>query len=228
MFSFCQVLTVKPEPGSPLEETSLKLSLQPLRLNIDQDTLFFIIDFVNSLMPTAEVAAGAAAADSCSPRGAAAAAAAASRSRSGSDGAARAPSHAEMPEVYEDARSSPPREAQQRLRGLSPPEQEDSFRSKSSTPAPSSSGGGGNHNNSLPDTVYIKSFLFAPAVPIRIDYVGKYVDLTQGALTGLLAGLAQLNCSEITLKQLELRQAGLEKKPTQKKKNTKNGVFWVF
>jgi autophagy-related protein 2 len=117
-------------------------------------------------------------------------------------------------EVYEDARSSPPREVRS-----SPPEQEDSFRSKSSTPAPSSSGGGGgNNNNSLPETIYIKSFLFAPAVPIRIDYVGKYVDLTQGALTGLLAGLAQLNCSEITLKQLELRQAGLAiKKPTPKK-----------
>merc|ERR1719427_1667457 len=76
--------------------------------------------------------------------------------------------------------------------------------SKSSTPSPTAS----NSKN-----LYFKSFIFSPAVPIRIDYVGKYVDLTQGALTGLLAGLAQLNCSELTLRQLELKQGilGLDK-----------------
>ena len=43
--------------------------------------------------------------------------------------------------------------------------------------------------------------------------MGKYVDFTQGAVTGILAGLAQLNCSELTLKQLEFKQGvlGLDK-----------------
>ena len=212
-----KVLTMRPDPAtSPIEETSIKVSLQPLRINIDQDTLFFIIDFVNSLMPSEETAAGSAtAAESCSPRPAAQTAAPASsprdRSHSGSSssgGCAAARTSGmqairiEVPEgseVFEDARGSPPRPdatTQQQLTTNEP-------RSKSSTPAPGVGGGGGSN---FPETVFIKSFLFAPAVPIRIDYVGKYVDLTQGALTGLLAGLAQLNCSEITLKQLELRQ----------------------
>ena len=39
-------------------------------------------------------------------------------------------------------------------------------------------------------------------VPIRIDYSAKYVDLTQGAVAGLLAGLTSLNCSELTLKKI--------------------------
>ena len=74
-------------------------------------------------------------------------------------------------------------------------------RSKSSTPgpAPAAGGGGGAAN------IYFRSFEFSPSVPIRIDYVGKYVDLTQGVLTGILAGLAQLNCSELTLPQLHLK-----------------------
>ena len=103
-------------------------------------------------------------------------------------------------EIFEVARSSPPK---------SPSNQDDALsdadrRSKSSTPGPSAASSG---------NLYFKSFVFSPSVPIRIDYVGKYVDLTQGALTGILAGLATLNCSELTLRQLELRQGilGLDK-----------------
>jgi autophagy-related protein 2 len=183
----------------------LQVSLQPLRINIDQDTLFFIIDFVNSLMPADEAAVECSPPPPRVPPTPAAANSPGDRSRSCSGGGTKFSStmqaiRIEVPEgseVYEDARGSPPYPDHAQLSSSSP-------RSKSSTPAPG--GGGGSSTNSLTETVFIKSFLFAPAVPIRIDYVGKYVDLTQGALTGLLAGLAQLNCSEITLKQLELRQ----------------------
>lgn len=50
--------------------------------------------------------------------------------------------------------------------------------------------------------VYIRQFVFSPDVTIRIDYEGRHVDLSQGSLAGLLMGLAQLNCSEITLKRI--------------------------
>lgn len=53
-----------------------------------------------------------------------------------------------------------------------------------------------------PSSVFIRSFKFGPEVPVRIDYSAKYVDLTQGALAGVLAGLASLNCSELTLKRV--------------------------
>lgn len=50
--------------------------------------------------------------------------------------------------------------------------------------------------------LYIRSFTFTRDVPIRIDYSAKYMDLTQGALAGMLAGLTSLDCSELTLKRV--------------------------
>jgi len=189
-----KALTVRPDPGVNLEETALKVSLQPFRINIDQDTLFFLIDFSNSLIPPeVDPVDGLV--------GGKEAMEALSRDRSGSIkfNSGMQAIKMEVPEgseVFEDARSSPPKDEDNDDQSFTP-------RSKSSTPGP-----GSTNNN-----IYFKSFIFSPSVPIRIDYVGKYVDLTQGALTGILAGLAQLNCSEITLRQLEFKQGilGVEK-----------------
>ncbi|KAI5633052.1 hypothetical protein NE865_14270 [Phthorimaea operculella] len=61
--------------------------------------------------------------------------------------------------------------------------------------------------------IYFRRVVFSPEVPIRLDYVGKRVDLSAGPVAGLLMGLGQLNCSELTLKRLDYRLGllGLEK-----------------
>lgn len=54
--------------------------------------------------------------------------------------------------------------------------------------------------------VYFRSFTFSPDVLIRFDYHGKGIDLSQGpSFSGLLVGLGQLNCSQLTLKRLAHR-----------------------
>lgn len=54
--------------------------------------------------------------------------------------------------------------------------------------------------------IYFRSFVFSPDVLIRFDYHGKGVDLSQGpTFSGLLVGLGQLNCSQLTLKRLSHR-----------------------
>jgi len=60
----------------------------------------------------------------------------------------------------------------------------------------------GTISNDSKSPVYIRQFVFSPDVTIRLDYEGRHIDLSQGSLAGLLMGLAQLNCSEITLKRI--------------------------
>ncbi|XP_063692394.1 autophagy-related protein 2 homolog A-like isoform X2 [Bolinopsis microptera] len=69
-------------------------------------------------------------------------------------------------------------------------------------------------NRSTPDIedtpTFIKAFVFSPEVPIRVDYKGKNIrgdkNLISNPVTNLLIGLAQLNCSELRLKSLCYRQ----------------------
>ena len=44
-----KLLLTKPEDGVKNKEGSLRMSVQPIRLNIDQDTMFFIKQFFTEL-----------------------------------------------------------------------------------------------------------------------------------------------------------------------------------
>ncbi|XP_058678326.1 basic proline-rich protein-like [Ammospiza caudacuta] len=51
-----------------------------------------------------------------------------------------------------------------------------------------------------------REFRFTADVPVWLDYRGKRVTMEQGALAGILIGLARLNCSQLRLKRLCHRQ----------------------
>ncbi|NXF00236.1 ATG2A protein, partial [Menura novaehollandiae] len=47
-----------------------------------------------------------------------------------------------------------------------------------------------------------REFRFTSDVPVWLDYRGKRVTMEQGAVAGILIGLARLNCSQLRLKRL--------------------------
>ena len=55
MFSI-KCVNLRPDPDMPQsEESVVNVSLQPLRVNIDQETLFFIIDFCTAFIPQKDI-----------------------------------------------------------------------------------------------------------------------------------------------------------------------------
>lgn len=171
----------RPDTGQPAQECSLKISLLPLRLNIDQDALFFLRNFFTSISDDSSEPAPAHGHDPpMSPAK-----------------AATAP-----PPVMSVGRSSSPTPADQEallimfdeIEHRNDEDEEDEFDDRESVEGAAKS-----------QPIYFKSFVFSPDVPIRLDYHGKRVDMEQGTLAGLLVGLAQLNCSELRLKRINHR-----------------------
>ncbi|XP_051049670.1 autophagy-related protein 2 homolog A isoform X1 [Phodopus roborovskii] len=151
-----KALHVAPTSSLGGPECCLRVSMMPLRLNVDQDALFFLKDFFTSL------AAGI------------------------------------NPMVPGDASAEAHRETHSRPSSPQGGQSEDTETASSPHEAP-----GSGHSSSDPQPIYFREFRFTSEVPICLDYHGKHVTVDQvGTFTGLLIGLAQLNCSELKLKRL--------------------------
>ncbi|KAM3870794.1 autophagy-related protein 2 homolog B [Diretmus argenteus] len=182
------MLTVKalhmcPETGQAPQECCLRVSLMPLRLNIDQDALFFLKDFFSSLAAEVEL---------FSPPDQEAlyvsmkkpAAPEISCSFSKHAGSSQDPA----PII------SVPAQRRFNHNGLSVSGREETNEHEAAAPS------------FTDQPMFFREFRFTSEVPIRLDYHGKHVSMEQGTFAGIIIGLTQLNCSELKLRQLCYRQ----------------------
>ncbi|XP_017890148.1 autophagy-related protein 2 homolog B isoform X2 [Ceratina calcarata] len=190
MFSM-KAVHVRPDPKLSAQECCLKLSLLPLRLNIDQDSLLFLIEFFN------ELGGG-------------------SKQTQENVSTANNPQSSPVSKQGTPIHQPPVMSVNDTVPNDSTPMNlsqndvidpnllimlEDELMIKESKvnvkPTQEVQEDG--------QPIYFRSVIFSPEVLVRLDYHGKRVDLTHGPLAGLLMGLAQLNCSELRLKRLTHR-----------------------
>ncbi|XP_043930581.1 autophagy-related protein 2 homolog B [Protopterus annectens] len=179
------MLTVKalhmcPELGQVPQECNLRVTVMPLRLNIDQDALFFLKDFFTSLAAEVELMAPPDPEVKKAP---------------GADVTCSLPRHlsslkTQHPDTFHKEQKPSGQSSMTNSAGSINGEPDGAI------PAASSC-------NEQP--VFFREFRFTSEVPIRLDYHGKHVSMDQGTFAGILIGLAQLNCSELKLKRLYYR-----------------------
>lgn len=190
-----KALHVRPHPSKSIsEECSLRISLLPLRLNIDQDTLLFIAQFFSDLSSSGD--------DQCSGENET------SSSSSSSSAVVRRQSSCmqppvmmvdDLPEAVQDLQAR--RMVSTNLDLLM--EGEDKSHRREQPPAAATAAGSAAAdcgNKKAP--IYFREVIFSPEVNIRLDYHGKRIELSRGPIVGFLMGLGQLQCSEIKLKKI--------------------------
>lgn len=137
------------------EESDLKVSMKPLRVNIDQDTLMFIIQFLTTVGEILNPKASAT--DEMGSNS--------NLKKTNSDSKSSFNDDDDGSMDFDDDNES----CSSKAYSTSPPDSEYGRPRCEST-------GSANTGGSF-DNIFVKSFVFAPDVPIRLDYHGRHIDL---------------------------------------------------
>ncbi|XP_039598032.1 autophagy-related protein 2 homolog B-like isoform X1 [Polypterus senegalus] len=175
-----KALHVCPESGRAPQECCLRVSLMPLRLNIDQDALFFLKEFFSSLAAEVELLAP--------PEQEA-------KKPPAPDLSCSFPKHGSS-SLDPAPIISVPGQSRQSMNGMT-------LSSSTEHGEADTSSSGASFTD---QPVFFREFRFTSEVPIRLDYHGKHMAMEQGTFAGIVIGLTQLNCSELKLKRLCCRQ----------------------